>query len=69
MSPRQLARSLRDRLRGASGQGLAEYALVLALVAIVAIVALTFMGQAILRVLFMCPPTAAALIEYVCARP
>ena len=32
------------RRRGASGQGLAEYALILALIAIVAIVALIFLG-------------------------
>jgi len=35
-----LRRKLRDRV----GQGLAEYALILALIAIVTIVALTFMG-------------------------
>lgn len=37
--------------RGSTGQGLAEYALILALIAIVAIVALLFMGQAISGVL------------------
>jgi Flp pilus assembly pilin Flp len=34
-----------------SGQGLAEYALILALIAIVAIVALLFLGTAISRIL------------------
>ena len=34
-------------LRGQAGQGLAEYALILALVAVAAIVAITFMGGSI----------------------
>jgi len=43
----RLARLL-DSIRGdASGQGLAEYALILALIAIVAIVALIFLGTQI----------------------
>jgi pilus assembly protein Flp/PilA len=37
--------SLVDRLRGDDGQGLAEYALILALIAIVSIVALIFLGS------------------------
>jgi pilus assembly protein Flp/PilA len=37
--------------RPASGQGLAEYALILALIAIVAIVALIFLGDQISRIL------------------
>lgn len=36
--------SLVDRLRDDDGQGLAEYALILALIAIVSIVALFFLG-------------------------
>ncbi len=36
--------SLWDRIRDDDGQGLAEYALILALIAIVAIVALIFLG-------------------------
>lgn len=36
---------------GAQGQGLAEYALILALIAIVAILALTFLGTQISSVL------------------
>jgi pilus assembly protein Flp/PilA len=35
------------RLRGQAGQGLAEYALILALVAVAAIAAITFMGGSI----------------------
>jgi Flp pilus assembly pilin Flp len=38
-------RSLIDRARADHGQGLAEYALILALIAIVAIVALIFLGS------------------------
>ena len=34
-----------DRIRQVDGQGLAEYALILALIAIVSIVALIFMGS------------------------
>jgi Flp pilus assembly pilin Flp len=37
--------------RGSTGQGLAEYALILALIAIVAIVALLFLGSQISNVL------------------
>ena len=37
-------RSLIDRARSDDGQGLAEYALILALIAIVAIIALIFLG-------------------------
>lgn len=37
--------------RGRSGQGLAEYALILALIAIVAIVALIFLGDQIALIL------------------
>ena len=43
-----LASWLDDR----DGQGLAEYALILALVAIVAIVALLFLGEQISKILF-----------------
>ncbi len=39
--------SVRRLLRGQSGQGLAEYALILALVGVAAIVAVTFMGGSI----------------------
>jgi len=39
------------RLDGAGGQGLAEYALILSLVAVVAIVALFFLGGAISGIL------------------
>lgn len=35
-----------------AGQGLAEYALILALIAIVAIVALIFLGEQISKILF-----------------
>jgi Flp pilus assembly pilin Flp len=38
--------------RPAAGQGLAEYALILALIAIVAIVALIFLGDQISKILF-----------------
>jgi Flp pilus assembly pilin Flp len=38
--------------REEAGQGLAEYALILALVAIVAIVALIFLGEQISEILF-----------------
>jgi pilus assembly protein Flp/PilA len=41
-------RTVRHRLpRGDGGQGLAEYALILALIAVAAIVAITFMGGSI----------------------
>ena len=45
---------IRQRFRrrfGDSGQGLAEYALILALIAIVAIVALLFLGSQVSRIL------------------
>jgi pilus assembly protein Flp/PilA len=42
---RRIAARLRQTWRDVDGQGLAEYALILALIAIVAIVALIFMGQ------------------------
>jgi pilus assembly protein Flp/PilA len=37
-------RSLVDQRRGEAGQGLAEYALILALIAVLAIAAVTFLG-------------------------
>ena len=40
-----------QRWRDAAGQGLAEYALILALIAIVAIVALVFLGTQISTIL------------------
>jgi pilus assembly protein Flp/PilA len=43
--------ALSSRLDRAEGQGLAEYALILALIAIVAIIALLFLGGAISQVL------------------
>ena len=42
---RRFAARLRQAWRDVDGQGLVEYALILALIAIVAIVALLFMGQ------------------------
>jgi pilus assembly protein Flp/PilA len=42
---RRIADRLRHAWQAQDGQGLAEYALILALIAIVAIVALIFMGQ------------------------
>ena len=44
-------RSFLAKLRPESGQGLAEYALILALIAIVAIVALLFLGGQISSIL------------------
>ena len=44
-------RSAIERLRDAAGQGLAEYALILALIAIVAIIALIFLGTQISGIL------------------
>ena len=44
-------RNLVRRLETASGQGLAEYALILALIAIVAIIALIFLGTQISGIL------------------
>ena len=48
-----LARSTLDRARsvGQRGQGLAEYALILALIAIIAIVALIFLGGQVSKIL------------------
>lgn len=43
--------ALISHLRGEDGQGLAEYALILALIAIVAIVALIFLGTQISSIL------------------
>lgn len=46
-------RNVWDRIAGdADGQGLAEYALILALIAIVAIVALIFLGGEISKILW-----------------
>jgi pilus assembly protein Flp/PilA len=45
MTPLARLVSLVDRLRDDDGQGLAEYALILALIAIVSIVALIFLGS------------------------
>jgi len=42
---RRYAARLRQAWRNVDGQGLVEYALILALIAIIAIVALLFMGQ------------------------
>jgi pilus assembly protein Flp/PilA len=44
-------RNLVRRLEAVSGQGLAEYALILALIAIVAIIALIFLGTQISGIL------------------
>ena len=41
---KRVARKLRRLYQEAAGQGLAEYALILALIAIIAIVALIFLG-------------------------
>lgn len=50
--PMDIARRARAALvRGSDGQGLAEYALILALIAIVAIVALIFLGGQISSIL------------------
>ncbi len=40
-----------DRRRGEQGQGLAEYALILALIAVIAIAALFFLGEQISSIL------------------
>ena len=42
-----------DRMRSDEGQGLAEYALILALIAIVAIIALIFLGSQVSKQLSM----------------
>ena len=47
----QLASVLGTMPDGEAGQGLAEYALILALIAIVAIIALTFLGVQISQIL------------------
>ena len=46
-----LVQYLIARLEGEEGQGLAEYALILALIAIIAIVALIFLGSNISSIL------------------
>jgi pilus assembly protein Flp/PilA len=46
-----IAASIASRLRREEGQGLAEYALILALIAIVAIVALIFLGGKVSQIL------------------
>lgn len=51
MSIFEIGRLLPFRLDDEAGQGLAEYALILALIAIVAIVALTFLGGQISTIL------------------
>ena len=50
-STRNKADRLIERMSHAGGQGLAEYALILALIAIVAIVALLFMGGELSNIL------------------
>ena len=48
MHPSQIFVAIMDRVRSAEdGQGLAEYALILALIAVISIVALLFMGSQI----------------------
>ena len=47
----QLIRALMARARRDDGQGLAEYALILALIAIVAIIALIFLGTQVSGIL------------------
>ena len=46
-----IASALAPNRRAAAGQGLAEYALILALIAIVAIVALIFLGGQVSKIL------------------
>lgn len=46
-----VSNALPGRRRASAGQGLAEYALILALIAIVAIVALIFLGGQVSRIL------------------
>jgi pilus assembly protein Flp/PilA len=46
-----ILRSLLGSLRDEEGQGLAEYALILALIAIVAIIALIFLGGQVSKIL------------------
>ena len=45
------SRAVASTLRPGSGQGLAEYALILALIAIVAIIALIFLGGQVSKIL------------------
>jgi pilus assembly protein Flp/PilA len=47
----QLIHRFADKLRRDDGQGLAEYALILALIAIIAIVALIFLGGQVSQIL------------------
>ena len=50
----ELVRRLRDAFRReltTDGQGLAEYALILALIAIIAIIALIFLGEQVSKIL------------------
>ena len=47
-----IIRSLRDWSPDERGQGLAEYALILALIAIVAIVALIFLGAQVSTIIY-----------------
>ena len=42
---------LKDRVSGTRGQGLAEYALILSLIAVVAIVSLLFLGKDVSKIL------------------
>ena len=46
-----MIQALIDRARREDGQGLAEYALILALIAIIAIVALIFLGGQVSQIL------------------
>ena len=50
-APKRDSASLLDPLRRAPGQGLAEYALILALIAIVAIIALILLGGHVSKIL------------------
>jgi pilus assembly protein Flp/PilA len=47
----QLIHAIIDKTRRDEGQGLAEYALILALIAIIAIVALIFLGGQVSQIL------------------
>jgi pilus assembly protein Flp/PilA len=47
----EMVRNLIERLTAEDGQGLAEYALILALIAIVAIIALLFLGGQVSTIL------------------
>ena len=47
----KLAAAVQARLHDSEGQGLAEYALILALIAIVAIIALIFLGGQVSTIL------------------